>query len=60
MVPARAAVGELPASELAISIALMVAAILALVWIAARIYERAVLRVGAPMKLREGLKLARR
>lgn len=59
VVPARAAVDGLPAAELAASIALMVAATLALIWLAARIYERAVLRAGAPMKLLEGLKLVR-
>ena len=59
VVPARAAEGELPAWELAISIALMAIAIVVLIWLAARIYDRVVLRMGAPMKLREALRLAR-
>ena len=60
VVPARAAVGGLPVGELIVSVVLMVAFTLGLVWVASRVYERAVLRVGAPMKLIEGLKLARR
>jgi len=59
IVPARAAQDSLPASELAISIALMVIAALALLWLAARIYDRSVLRMGAPLKLRETLRLVR-
>jgi len=59
IVPARAAQDSLPASELAISIALMVITALALLWLAARIYDRSVLRMGAPLKLRETLRLVR-
>ena len=59
VVPARAAVGELPTGELIVSLFLMGAAILALVWLAGRVYERAVLRSGGSMKLVEGLRLAR-
>ena len=59
IVPARAAQDSLPASELAISIALMLIAALALLWLAARIYDRSVLRMGAPLKLRETLRLVR-
>jgi ABC-2 type transport system permease protein len=59
VVPARAAVGELPVGELIVSVALMLAAIVALIWLAGRVYERAILRSGASMKLVEGLKLAR-
>lgn len=59
IVPARAAQDSLPAIELVISIVLMVAATLALLWLAARIYDRAVLRMGAPLKLRETLRLVR-
>lgn len=60
IVPARAAVDALPLGELLASVALMIAATVALVGLAGRIYERAVLRVGAPMRLIDGLKLARR
>lgn len=59
IVPARAAQDSLPASQLAISIALMLIAALALLWLAARIYDRSVLRMGAPLKLRETLRLVR-
>ena len=59
IVPARAAQDSLPASELAISIALMLIAALALLWLAARIYDRSVLRMGAPLKLRETMRLVR-
>ncbi len=37
----------------------MLAGTAALMRLAARIYERAVLRMGAPLKLREALRLAR-
>ncbi|HET6831672.1 MAG TPA: ABC transporter permease [Solirubrobacterales bacterium] len=60
VVPARAAVDGLPTAELIASLVLMLLAVAALVRLAGRIYERAVLRVGAPMKLTEGLRLARR
>jgi ABC-2 type transport system permease protein len=59
VVPGRAAQGELPAGELVLSLVLMVVAAAILLWIAARIYDRAVLRMGAPIKLREALRLAR-
>jgi ABC-2 type transport system permease protein len=59
VVPGRAAQGELPAWELALSIALMLAAIVLLIFVAARVYDRVVLRMGAPMKIREALRLAR-
>ncbi len=59
VVPARAAVGELPLGELIASIALMLVAIAALIWLAGRVYERAILHSGASMKLTEGLKLVR-
>ena len=59
VVPARAAQDALPAAELIGSLALMVVAIAAMLWIAARIYDRAVLRMGAPLKLRQALRLIR-
>ena len=59
VVPARAAVDGLPTGELIASIVLLVASTFALIWLAARIYERAVLRVGAPLGLRETLRLVR-
>ncbi len=59
IVPSRAAQDALPAGELALSLALMVLAAAALLWLAARVYDRSVLRMGAPLKLREALRLAR-
>jgi len=60
VVPARAARDALGAGELALSVALMLAGTALLLAVAARIYERAVLRFGAPLKLTEALRLARR
>jgi ABC-2 type transport system permease protein len=60
IVPARAAEGALPAGELVISLVLMLAAIVLVARLGARIYERSVLRMGAPLKLSEALRLARR
>jgi hypothetical protein len=45
--------------ELAVSLGLMVLGALLLIALAGRVYERAVLRLGAPMKLSQALKLAR-
>ena len=59
IVPSRAAHGALPAGELVLSIVLLVAASALLLWVAARIYDRAVLRMGAPIKLVQALRLAR-
>jgi ABC-2 type transport system permease protein len=58
-VPGRAAQDALPLWQLAVSLTLMVLAILLLVRVAGRIYERAILRVGAPLKLTQALRLAR-
>jgi ABC-2 type transport system permease protein len=60
VVPARAARDALPAGELAASIALMLAGSAAVLWLGARIYERTVLRYGAPLKLTQALRLAGR
>jgi len=60
LVPGRAAQGALAGWELAASIALMVVSILIVVRLAARVYDRSVLRFGTPMKLREALALSRR
>lgn len=59
IVPARAAAGELPPDQLIASIALMIAGCALLIWLAGRVYERAVLRMGAPLKLGEVLRLVR-
>jgi ABC-2 type transport system permease protein len=59
IVPSRAAHDALPAGELVLSIVLMVAASGLLLWLAARVYDRAVLRMGAPIKLLDALRLGR-
>ncbi|HYH54227.1 MAG TPA: ABC transporter permease [Solirubrobacterales bacterium] len=60
VVPGRAAQGELAGWELLLSLAVMVLAILLIVRLAGRIYERSVLRFGAPLTLRDAARLARR
>jgi ABC-2 type transport system permease protein len=60
VVPGRAAQDALPLWELGVSIVLMVAATALLLWMAARIYDRVVLQMGAPLKLRQALRYVRR
>jgi ABC-2 type transport system permease protein len=60
VVPARAARDALPAWQLGLSLVLMLVFAGLLITLAARIYERGVLRSGAPLKLVQGLRLARR
>ena len=55
VVPGRAALDALPAWELVVSLALMVVATVLLILLATRVYERTVLRMGAPLKLRQAL-----
>jgi ABC-2 type transport system permease protein len=59
IVPAIALQGELSAAALAGSLALMLVGIALMLLLGARIYERAILLTGAPLKLREGLRLVR-
>ena len=61
VVPAARHPGYAPGlgSCLLLSLALTVAFTLLLIWLAARIYERVVLRMGAPLKLGEALRLIR-
>lgn len=59
VIPVRAAQDALPLSELLLSLGAMVAGTLALIWLGARIYERSVLRIGAPVKLAAALRRAR-
>ncbi len=59
VVPARAARDALPLWELALSMLLLAASTAVVLVVAARIYRRSVLRVGAPMKLTQALRLAR-
>jgi ABC-2 type transport system permease protein len=58
--PSRIILGEVPAWEVAASIAVTVAATLALIPLAGRIYSATVLRTGSAVKLAEALRLARR
>ena len=57
--PTRIASGEMPAAEVIASLVLLAVAILAAIWLATRIYERTVLRVGAPLKLGQALRILR-
>jgi ABC-2 type transport system permease protein len=59
IVPTRAAQGAVSPPEVLISVALMLVSIAVLIRVAARVYERAVLRMGSPMKLTQALRLAR-
>jgi ABC-2 type transport system permease protein len=59
IMPIRVALGEAGAGEIAASLALLVLGIALLVPLGARIYERAVLRMGKPMKFREAWRAAR-
>lgn len=59
VVPARAAVGELPLEQLVASVVLMIAGCALLIWIAGRVYERTVLRMGAPVRFGELLRIFR-
>jgi ABC-2 type transport system permease protein len=51
VVPARMVLGDMNAFELAITVLLEILATAGLILLAARIYERAILRIGAPVKL---------
>jgi hypothetical protein len=52
VVPARMVLGDMTAVGFALALVLEVLAIAGMVLLAARIYERAILRIGAPVKLR--------
>lgn len=60
VVPVREAHNAIPPEQLALSFALMLAGCAALIWTAGKIYERAILRMGAPLKFGEVLGLLRR
>ncbi|UJA21120.1 ABC transporter permease [Thermoleophilia bacterium SCSIO 60948] len=57
--PTRIATDAMPPSEVIASLVLLAVAILAAIWLATRIYERTILRVGAPLKLGQALRLLR-
>jgi ABC-2 type transport system permease protein len=56
MMPVRNAFGALTGWELALSLAISIATVPLLVWIAARVYQRGVLHTGGRMKLGEALR----
>ncbi|CRK61407.1 Putative ABC iron siderophore transporter, fused permease and ATPase domains [Alloactinosynnema sp. L-07] len=56
LMPMRLAMGGVPAWEAALSVALVVALIPALVWLSGRVYRNAVMRSGGKVKLREALR----
>ncbi len=56
MMPVREAFGGLAAWELPLSLAIALVTIPALVWVAARVYQRGVLHTGGRMKLAEALR----
>lgn len=58
VMPMRLAMGGVPAWEAGLSVALALAVIPALIWLAARIYRNAVLRTGARVSLRQALRAA--
>jgi ABC-2 type transport system permease protein len=55
LMPMRIALGEVEAWEVALALGLSLALIPVLVWLAGRIYSRAVLRSGGRIKLRDAL-----
>lgn len=59
VVPARAAAGALPPEQLILSVILMLATTAALIVLAGKVYEAAVLRTGSPISPRQMLALLR-
>jgi ABC-2 type transport system permease protein len=55
LVPARVVLGDMGALEVVAAVALSLAGTAGLVLLAARVYERALLRIGAPVKVRQVL-----
>jgi ABC-2 type transport system permease protein len=56
MQPSLIAAGDSSPAVVALAVVLMLAAIAGMVLLAARVYERSVLRIGAPLSLRESLR----
>jgi ABC-2 type transport system permease protein len=59
VMPARVALGEVGALEIVASLGLLAASVVVLLILGARIYDRAILRMGRPLKLTEAWRLAR-
>jgi len=60
VMPSLVALGEASTAQVALSLAILVVSTVVLLGLAARIYERLVLRMGSPVRLGEALRLARR
>jgi ABC-2 type transport system permease protein len=60
VMPVRIAAGEVPAWQVAASLGIMLVSIVAVVVLASRLYEGAVLRTGARVKLGDAWRSARR
>lgn len=58
LMPMRLAMGGVPVWEAALSVALVLALIPVLIWLAGRIYSNAVMRTGAKVKLTDALRAA--
>ena len=56
LMPARIALGVAPAWQVVLAVVLMIAAIVVVTWLAARIYRNAVLQTGARVRVRDALK----
>lgn len=56
MMPIRSAMGSVTGWEMALAILITLATIPALVWLAARLYQRGVLHMGGRLKVRDALK----
>ncbi|MEV5408539.1 ABC transporter permease [Thermopolyspora sp. NPDC052614] len=56
IMPVRAAGAEVPLWESALALGLMVLAVLGMLWLGGRVYQRAVLRTGARVRYREVLR----
>ena len=58
LMPMRIALGVAPVWQVALSVALTIALIVVLVWLAGRIYRNAVLRTGSRVRFRDALRAA--
>jgi len=56
IMPVRAAGDEVPAWEIGLAFGLMLLAVLLVLWLGGRVYERAVLRTGARVRIAEVLR----
>lgn len=59
LMPMRIATGDTNAAQIILTVVIMIAACAVATWLAARIYQRSILRTGSRVKLGEALRLAR-